>query len=348
MARRSTTAPDLASAVSAWRYAVEREILGADQPRFAETFAEPANRWRRRLAGDDPSPIESLVGDRIVLDQFHALKSEHALQQKLASSLSLAQACHQKQAQRRLLGATKALAEAAGSRGRASGSTSRNTTSSPAPSTPARAGRREGTRRTSSPRLLTQPCRSQRSPASLDRRWRYGTCSRRCRNGARPSRSPRSTTRPCHCQGRGCILPPGAILFASILPRRQVGPSQRDAYQQPRIRRLSPEQEADLVRLAPGRTLCDLAVSFGVSHETVRLVLRRDRGRGMRVPPESPATVQRSRQSGDPGRRLARCEISWRVARARRAGPSGCMVTGAPPRAADRLGSRPQALATGR
>jgi hypothetical protein len=42
---------------------------------------------------------------------------------------------------------------------------------------------------------------------------------------------------------RGCILPPGAVVFASIPARRRAGPSRRDAYQQPRERRLSAEQE---------------------------------------------------------------------------------------------------------
>lgn len=76
---------------------------------------------------------------------------------------------------------------------------------------------------------------------------------------------------------RGCILPPGAILFASIPERKLVGASKRDAYQQPRGRCLLPDQEAELRRSAPGRTLRDLAMSFGVSHETVRKTLRRDR-----------------------------------------------------------------------
>ncbi len=80
---------------------------------------------------------------------------------------------------------------------------------------------------------------------------------------------------------RGCILPPGAILFASIPERRLAGPSRRDAYQEPRARRLSAAQEAELLRVAPGRTLRDLATTFGVSHETVRKTLREGRGEGV-------------------------------------------------------------------
>lgn len=109
------TFPDLASTLSSLQYAAEREILGSAQPGITETFAEQANRWRRKLAGDDPSPLESLLINRIILDHLHALKTEIMLQQKMRGSLSLEQAdFYQKQAeraQRRLLRSTKALAE---------------------------------------------------------------------------------------------------------------------------------------------------------------------------------------------------------------------------------------------
>jgi hypothetical protein len=107
--------PVLAATVSSWQYAAEREILGTAQPGIAETFAEQANRWRKKLAGDDPSPLESLLVNRIILDHLHALKSEHTLQQKIAGTLSFEQAeYYQKQAeraQRRLLRSVKALAD---------------------------------------------------------------------------------------------------------------------------------------------------------------------------------------------------------------------------------------------
>jgi len=73
------------------------------------------------------------------------------------------------------------------------------------------------------------------------------------------------------------ILPPGEIVFAFNPELRQVGPSGRDAYQQPRARRLSTEQEAELRRSAPRRTLRDLALIFGVSSETVRKTLHEGR-----------------------------------------------------------------------
>jgi hypothetical protein len=107
--------PDLAATLSSWQYAAEREIVDSASPGIAETFAEQANRWRRNLAGDDPSPLETLLVNRIILDHLHALKTENLLQQKMKGSLSLSQAdFYQKQAeraQRRLLRSVKALAE---------------------------------------------------------------------------------------------------------------------------------------------------------------------------------------------------------------------------------------------
>ena len=64
------------------------------------------------------------------------------------------------------------------------------------------------------------------------------------------------------------------MAVADLPERRRAGRSRRDAYQAPRARKLSPDQEAQLRRGAPGRTLRDLAAEFRVSHETVRAVLR--------------------------------------------------------------------------
>jgi hypothetical protein len=108
-------APELAQALSSWQYAVEREILGDTQLGITETFAVQANHLRKQLAGADPSPIEALCVNRIILDHLHALKSEQLLQHKMNGSLALAQAdFYQKQAeraQRRLLRSVKTLAE---------------------------------------------------------------------------------------------------------------------------------------------------------------------------------------------------------------------------------------------
>jgi len=71
-------------------------------------------------------------------------------------------------------------------------------------------------------------------------------------------------------------LSPGAVRVAWAPPPRTVGGSGRSSYQQPRPRRLTPE---DLDRVAPlvgSRSLRDLAADFGVSHETVRRVVLRD------------------------------------------------------------------------
>ena len=72
-------------------------------------------------------------------------------------------------------------------------------------------------------------------------------------------------------------LPPGAILVASPPTRRGVGRSGRSSYQRTRPRRLSPEEREAIRALAPNRTLRELAAEFGVSHETVRAVLRQHR-----------------------------------------------------------------------
>ena len=56
--------------------------------------------------------------------------------------------------------------------------------------------------------------------------------------------------------------------------RRRAGASRRDACQAPRRRKLSPEQAAAIRFQAGNRSLRELAGEFGVSHETVRAVLR--------------------------------------------------------------------------
>ncbi len=73
---------------------------------------------------------------------------------------------------------------------------------------------------------------------------------------------------------RGCILPLDALVFAYPPPRRLSGRSRRDAYQGPRRRKLVPEQEAAIRTRAGIHSLRELAAEFGVSHETVRAVLR--------------------------------------------------------------------------
>jgi hypothetical protein len=64
------------------------------------------------------------------------------------------------------------------------------------------------------------------------------------------------------------------VVITSAPPRRAVGTSGREAYQNPRSRKLSLEQEAAIRRQAGNRTLRELAADFGVSHETIRTVLR--------------------------------------------------------------------------
>ena len=73
---------------------------------------------------------------------------------------------------------------------------------------------------------------------------------------------------------------PGIVVIAEAPPRRVSGRSKRASYQAPRRRKLSPEQEAAIRALAQTRSLRALAADFGVSHETVRAVLRGNAGVG--------------------------------------------------------------------
>ena len=67
----------------------------------------------------------------------------------------------------------------------------------------------------------------------------------------------------------------GVVVIAEAPPRRVAGRSERAPYHAPRRRKLSPEQEAAIRANAGNRTLRELAADFGVSHETVRAVCRR-------------------------------------------------------------------------
>ena len=52
------------------------------------------------------------------------------------------------------------------------------------------------------------------------------------------------------------------------------GRSKRASYHGPRPRKLAPEREEAIRAYAGNRSLRELAAEFGVSHETVRSVLR--------------------------------------------------------------------------
>ncbi len=68
----------------------------------------------------------------------------------------------------------------------------------------------------------------------------------------------------------------GTVVIAEAPPRRVSGRFKRAAYHTPRLRKLSPEQEAAIRRLAATKSLRELAADFGVSHETIRTVQRRE------------------------------------------------------------------------
>ena len=66
------------------------------------------------------------------------------------------------------------------------------------------------------------------------------------------------------------------VIIATAPARRMTGRSGRAPSQIARVRQLSPDQEAAIRALAQTKSLRSLAADFGVSHETVRAVLRRD------------------------------------------------------------------------
>ena len=78
------------------------------------------------------------------------------------------------------------------------------------------------------------------------------------------------------------------MAVAAPSPRRLSGQSQRASYHTPRRRKLTPEQAVAIRLRAGSRSLRELGAAFGVSHETIRAVLRR-----------SPFTAPYRRQSRD-------------------------------------------------
>jgi hypothetical protein len=64
------------------------------------------------------------------------------------------------------------------------------------------------------------------------------------------------------------------IDIAAVPPRRVSGKSQRVSAQVPRQRKLLPDQVTTLRALAGSKSLRALAADFGVSHETIRALVR--------------------------------------------------------------------------
>lgn len=70
------------------------------------------------------------------------------------------------------------------------------------------------------------------------------------------------------------------MVIAEVPPRRVVGQSQRAGYHTRRRRKLTPEQVAVIRAEIGNRTLRELAATFGMSHETIRAVVRQDTSPG--------------------------------------------------------------------
>jgi hypothetical protein len=73
------------------------------------------------------------------------------------------------------------------------------------------------------------------------------------------------------------LFAPRRLAVPALRPRRRRASCGTGVRYSVRTRRLTADQEAALRALAATRSLRALAVEFGVSHETVRAVLRRDR-----------------------------------------------------------------------
>ena len=69
----------------------------------------------------------------------------------------------------------------------------------------------------------------------------------------------------------------GLVVIAEAPSRRVSGRSKRASYHVLRRRKLSPEQESAIRAEAGNRSLRSLAADFGVSHETVRSTLQRNK-----------------------------------------------------------------------
>ena len=64
------------------------------------------------------------------------------------------------------------------------------------------------------------------------------------------------------------------IDIASVPPRRLTGKLQRASSQSPRQGKLTASQKETIRVIAHNRSLRELAAEFGVSHETIRTIIR--------------------------------------------------------------------------
>lgn len=107
--------PALAGHLTGMQYNAENDALALYAPGARETLLAQVRKMRKELAGDDPSPLERLLANRIVLDWLHTYEADRQYTLKPGESRSLAlsdfYAKQQDRAQRRLLRSIKTLAE---------------------------------------------------------------------------------------------------------------------------------------------------------------------------------------------------------------------------------------------
>jgi hypothetical protein len=80
-------------------------------------------------------------------------------------------------------------------------------------------------------------------------------------------------------QFRGCILPGYAVLWQAPPARRLSGRSRRVSPHGAQPRRLTPEQEAKILARCQLHSLRELALEYGVSHQTIRSAILRAQSR---------------------------------------------------------------------
>jgi len=110
-----TVLPELAGKLTSLQHYAEQDTLCSLQPGARETSLAQATNMRKKLSGENPSPMEQLLVNRVVLDWLHALEADRHCTLRPGESRPLALSeFYEKQADRahrRLMRSTKTLAE---------------------------------------------------------------------------------------------------------------------------------------------------------------------------------------------------------------------------------------------
>lgn len=107
--------PEIAQKLTGLQATAERNLFAHYSPGARETLITQLQNERKRLAGDDPSPLERILANRIALDWAASLEADRRCVLAPGESRTLALSdFYEKQAERahrRLMRSTKTLAE---------------------------------------------------------------------------------------------------------------------------------------------------------------------------------------------------------------------------------------------